>query len=129
MSRDIKFTVVNPTEALQEPYAYVFVNKDGSVRELRSEERKFLETPFSPFDGGRPYTKDDYESKNGWGEIEGFCLRSKIPGGLLIGGAPDSEARPWSKADQIEFLRKKMTGFDLTEQSDGTVVAKRITKK
>jgi hypothetical protein len=105
------------------------VSKDGSVRELQSQERKFLETPFSPFDGGRPYTKDDYESKNGWGEIEGFCLRSKIPAGLLIGDAPDSEAGSWSKAEQIEFLRKKMSGFDLTEQSDGTVVAKRITKK
>jgi hypothetical protein len=78
---------------------------DGSVRELHSGERKYLETPFSPFDGGRPYIKEDHESTNGWKSIKGFCLRSKIPDGIPITHAPDKDpSRPMSKADQLEFL-------------------------
>ena len=124
------FAVVDSATALQRPYPYVFVNKDGAVRELHSGERKYLETPFSPFDGGRPYIKKGYDSKNGWKSIEGFCLRSKIPEDLPITDEPNEYPNQlMSKTDQIEFLRKKMNGFEITEQSDGTVTAKRVPKK
>jgi hypothetical protein len=130
MATNPMHAVVNPAAALQKPYPYIFVNEDGSVRELLCEERKYLETRFSPFDGGRPYIKKNYKSTNGWKSIEGFCLRSRIPDGLLITGAPNNDpSRPMSKAVQIEFLRKKMTGFELTEQPDGTILAKRVTRK
>ena len=117
------YVVVDAAASSLEPYPYVFVENDGSVRELHSEERKYLETPFSPFDGGRPYTKEDYESKDGWKSIKGFCLRAKIPGGVGIAAAPDENPNPkLSKAELGKLLREK--GFEITEQSGGTVIAK-----
>lgn len=122
--------VVSETAALQKPYPYVFVNNDGSVRELHSEERKFLETPFSPFDGARPYIKLDFDSRDGWKSVQGFCLRSKIPNGVAIADAPSDNPMPrMSKGDIIESLRKKASGFDVTEQPDGTATVRRVTKK
>ena len=124
------FAVVDSATALHCPYPYVFVNRDGAVRELHSGERKYLETPFLPFDGGRPYIKKGFESKNGWKSVEGFCLRSKIPGDVPIADAPNEDPNPpMSKTDQIEFLRKKMSGFQVMEQPDGTVTANRVPKK
>jgi hypothetical protein len=121
--------VVSPTAALQTPYPYVFVTRDGSARELHPEERKYLETPFSPFDGARPYIKQDFDSLDGWNSVAGFCLRSKMPNGLVVAGAPrDNPMPPVSKADIVDSLRKKAAGFDVSEHPDGTVVAKRKRK-
>lgn len=78
------FVVVTPEAARQNPYPYVYVNEDGTVRELRPDERSFLETSFTPGDGGRPATKDSYNSVNGWGSIRGFCRRDRIPGDIGI---------------------------------------------
>jgi hypothetical protein len=126
----VSTAVVSSTAALQKPYPYVFVNNAGTVRELHPEERKYLETPFSPFDGARPYVKQDYGSVDGSNTIEGFCPRSKIPNGLVIGDAPSSNPMPpMSKGDIIESLRRKASGFNVTEQPDGTVTVKRVTKK
>jgi hypothetical protein len=44
--------------------------------------------------------------------------------------APNSDPNPsWSRADQVERLREKMSGFQITEPPDGTIVANRVTKK
>jgi len=67
------------SEKNDDPYPYIYVNTDGSARELRASERKYLETTFRPTDSGRPYVKSRYEQKNGWGEIRGFLLRSALP--------------------------------------------------
>ena len=122
------YVVVDTAAASIEPYPYVFVENDGSVRELHSEERKYLETPFSPFDGGRPYTKEDYESRDGWKSIKGFCPRAKIPDGMLIAGAPNNNPNPnLSKAELSKLLQEK--GFVITEQTGGTVKAKHMKGK
>ena len=127
------YVVVDTAAASLEPYPYVFVENDGSVRELHSEERKYLETPFSPFDGGRPYTKEDYQSRDGWKSLKGFCPRSKIPNGMRIAGAPDHSLDPnlpnpnLSKAELSKLLREK--GFEITEQTGGTVIAKHVKGK
>src|SRR5689334_767250 len=68
-SSNSQFVIVSSDEAKSEPYPYVYVNDDGSVRELHPSERIYLETSFSPFDGARPYTKDSYVMKDGWGSI------------------------------------------------------------
>lgn len=70
------------------PYAYVYVNADGSVREVHPHERDYLEAPFDPRDGARPYVKTTYDSKDGWGAITGFCPRSAIPPHQHIAAAP-----------------------------------------
>ena len=122
------YVVVDTAAASIEPYPYVFVENDGRVRELHSEERKYLETPFSPFDGGRPYTKEDYESRDGWKSIKGFCPRAKIPDGMLIAGAPNNNPNPnLSKAELSKLIQEK--GFVITEQTGGTVKAKHMKGK
>lgn len=78
------FTVVTKNEARQKPYPYVWVDEIGNVRELSPSEKEFLETPFLPGDGGAPSTKSDYQQKNGWGNLRGFCRRSKIPEEIVI---------------------------------------------
>ncbi len=85
------FVIVSRQAAKQYPYPYVHVNDDGTVRELRPEERSFLETPFSPGDGGRPALKSSYDSRNGWGSIRGFCRRDKIPPSVEILEVPHPE--------------------------------------
>lgn len=70
----------------------MYVNHDGSVRELSKDERKFLETPFLAGDGGRPAIKISYTSKNGWGSISGFCKRENIPADMDI--QPHAKPKP-----------------------------------
>ena len=124
------FAVVDAAAASQQPYPYVYVSSDGSVRELHAAERKYLETPFSPMDGARPYVKVDYQSKIGGESIEGFCPRAKIPTGIVIAAPPTENPNPpMTKADIVESLRKKMSGFDVTEMPAGTLIAKRKLKK
>jgi len=83
-SGETKFVVVSKQAAKENPYPYVFVLDDGTVRELLDSEKSFLETPFLPMDGGRPAIKESYSSKNGWGSVRGFCLRNKLPDNTLI---------------------------------------------
>jgi hypothetical protein len=65
-------------------YPFVYVNDDGTVREVNATEREYLETPFHGSDGGRPYIKVKYSDKNGSGEIRGFCYRTAIPKRMAI---------------------------------------------
>lgn len=65
-------------------YEYVYVENNGIVRELDSEEIKYLKTEFSPFDSARPYIKTNYEQIAPDNSISGFLLRSKVPNHLKI---------------------------------------------
>ena len=126
MSESSTYQVVSPSEAAQEPYPYVRVNEDRTVRELHDSERRYLEEPFSPFDGGRPYVKAEYESLNGWGSIEGFCHRRSIPREMPISAAPSEDPDPpMSKEQRMEWLRKKIVGLEVIERPDGSVAMKR----
>lgn len=42
-------------------FEYVYVDNNGSVRELYSDEIDYLKTMFSPTDGNRPYIKNSYK--------------------------------------------------------------------
>ena len=112
------YAVVDRDQASVDPYPFLYVNADGSVRELHPGERNYLETPFHPGDGGRPYVKGSYSQKNGWGEIAGFLKRSKLPHGTPIFAAPEENPnKPLTKEAQIQFLRAK--GMVVTENGDG----------
>ena len=41
----------------KEEFEYVYVEKDGTVRELDNEEIEYLQTDFKLGDGARPYIK------------------------------------------------------------------------
>ena len=84
-------SIVAPSKKNDDPYPYIYVNTDGSARELRASERKYLETTFRPTDSGRPYVKSRYEQKNGWGEIRGFLLRSALPAEVRVEDAPTAD--------------------------------------
>lgn len=69
-------------------YPFVYVEVDGSARELRTDERAYLETEFEGADGARPYIKTKYEQLDGWGKLSGYLYRSELPAGLSVKPAP-----------------------------------------
>jgi len=100
---------------------YVYVNEDGTARELHPNERQYLETEFLPGDGAAPHVKRSYAERNGWGEIRGFLERSKLPQGTPIRDAPKQDpSRRLSKAEYVEWLQGK--GVNVTEKSDGSLL-------
>jgi hypothetical protein len=89
----------------------VWINADGSARELTEAEKKHVASEFSPFDGARPYIKSRYEERNGWGKLSGYLPRNEVPDGVAIKPAPaDRPARqstPQGVAKSlVELIRK-----------------------
>lgn len=65
-------------------FRYVFVNDDGTVRELSISEQEYLTIEFSPGDGARPYIKPHFEALDGWKSIQGFIERRQVPANIPI---------------------------------------------
>ena len=63
---------------------YVWVEDDGSVRELTPEECAFLSRPFYPADGGRPYVKSRLGDRTPDGRLRGFLERSQLRAGKWL---------------------------------------------
>lgn len=74
-----RISVVTGQAARVHQYPYVFVNEDGTVRELHVIEKQHLETPFYLGDPQRPQIKGAYEDKNSRGSLSGYCRRADIP--------------------------------------------------
>ncbi len=101
-------------------YPYIYVNADGTARELHAGERAWLETEYTVGDGAMPSIKDSYEERNGWGEIGGYLKRAVLPAGMPVADAPaEDPRRPMSREDTIAWLRGK--GVEVTENSDGSL--------
>ena len=100
---------------------YVYVNQDGSVRELSSDEQQYLSQSFDGFDSGRPYIKTSYETKNGWGSVSGFLLRNRVPRHLRINRVnPEYVPPPFDfKRQALEDGRR--LGDIVTENAGGSV--------
>jgi|SRR5579862_7036449 len=58
---------------------FVYVEDDGSARELTATERDYLNTEFQGADGARPYIKYRYASLTPDRRLRGFLLRRKLP--------------------------------------------------
>jgi hypothetical protein len=65
-------------------FGYVFVNDDGTVRELSISEQAYLTIKFSPADGARPYIKSHFEARDGWNSTSGFIERRHVPANIPI---------------------------------------------
>jgi hypothetical protein len=65
-------------------FEYVYVNQDGSARELSAGEREYLSKTFAPTDGARPYVKPSYQTRDAWGSISGFLHRSELPASIRV---------------------------------------------
>ena len=89
----------------------VYINEDGSVRELTEAEKKYVDTEFSPFDGARPYIKSQYSQLTALGEIRGYLPRTAVPEDIPITPAP-SDHEPEHQTTQTvaesisELIRK-----------------------
>jgi hypothetical protein len=89
----------------------IWINVHGLPRELTNDEKKYVDTEYSPFDGARPYIKSNYGQRNGWGELSGFLQRTEVPEDVPIGQAPPPDPpekrTPEAVADQILRLIQK----------------------
>lgn len=63
----------------KEKFEFVYVENDGTVRELDKNEIEYLQTEFEPTDGARPYVKNSYDQLTPDKKILGFLYRSKVP--------------------------------------------------
>jgi len=104
-----------------QPYPYVYVEADGTARELHAAERGYLETEFKGGDGAMPSIKDSYDERNGWGEIRGYLKRAALPAGMAVADAPAEDPRQLliTREDYVAWLRGK--GVEVTENSDGSL--------
>jgi hypothetical protein len=72
-------------ETKEEKFEYVYIENDGTVRELDNEEIEYLQIKFKPSDGARPYIKRSYDQLTpGSKKILGFLHRSKVPENVEI---------------------------------------------
>jgi hypothetical protein len=124
------FAIVSESEAKTIPYPYVYIEKDGTVRELHASERKHLETPYYPTDGSRPYVKNSYHKKMKEGDMRGYCLRSKIPSHVVIHDPPIKDPTVLSEQEFLEYEIElaKEHGFEYIEE-DGKIIFQRKNKK
>jgi hypothetical protein len=89
--------------------ALVYVNDDGSVRELTEAEKTYVNTEFSALDGARPYIKSRYSDRTAWG-IQGYLPRAAVPEGVCIEPAPPHDTLPQTPqtvADSLSELVRK----------------------
>ncbi|WP_395753195.1 hypothetical protein [Prosthecobacter sp.] len=108
-----------PTES---GFEYVYVNQDGSVRELAEDERSYLSQDFDPCDGGRPYVKSHYQARDGWESLSGFLLRRQVPAGLQIEPVdPDYRASSLTPEDLRQI--HEQSGDVITGNADGSFMA------
>ena len=73
-----------PRRAREPGFRFVYVNQDGSARELSPEEQSYLSEEFAGWDSSRPYIKWSYESRDGWGSQSGFIERRRVPARITI---------------------------------------------
>jgi len=63
---------------------FVYIEDDGSARELTPHECAYLAMPFDPPDGNRPYIKERYRSLTPDRRMRGFLERKRLPGRLRV---------------------------------------------
>jgi len=111
-----------PRRAKEPGFEFVYVNQDGSVRELSPGERDYLSREFSGGDSGRPYIKFSYESCDGWGSQSGFIERRRVPQGKSIGPVNPNYDQ-LAEDSRLDMLAANRAAGDLiVEKEDGSVL-------
>lgn len=103
---------------------FVYVNQDGSIREVSPSEQAYLTQDFAPNDSAGPYIKAKYDSRDGWGSLSGFMDRRGVPPGVPVQPAhPDYDAR--EKALGFDPYEADRAAGELVEKlPDGSVVTR-----
>ncbi|WP_108805522.1 hypothetical protein [Aquimarina sp. Aq107] len=71
-------------ETKKEEFEFVYVENNGTVRELDNEEIEYLQTEFQPGDGARPYIKSSYKQRTPNNKMFGYILRDDVPEDIKI---------------------------------------------
>lgn len=82
----------SPSENADDSVLYVYVEDDGSARELTPDEREYLATEFMPGDSGRPYIKGYYRQRTPDGHLSGFLARTDLPRRIVVRPTPSADA-------------------------------------
>ena len=82
---DIIFDFFNFQVDFFPSYEFVKVEGNGSVRELRIDERLYLKTSYKGIDGDRPNIISTYKPSDEGRYLAGFCNRNQIPSNIQIG--------------------------------------------
>jgi hypothetical protein len=105
----------------EQGFDFVYVNQDGSARELSPDERVYLSTEFMGADGGRPYIKDRYESRDGWGSLSGFISRRLVPSRIPIEAVnPEYDSTQTDFADEMRNVLGA-AGLVSVTNADGSI--------
>jgi hypothetical protein len=84
--------VMRSRRPVEEGFHYVWIDDDGSAREVTEAERRRLLAEYPPKDSRRPYVKLRYESKDSHGRRRGFLRRRQLPAGVPIAAAEGGSA-------------------------------------
>jgi len=114
------FLQTRPRRPKEDGYKYVYVEDDGSAREIASDEKEHLETKYHPADGASPYIKLRYESLNGWGNLAGYLPRRQLPKNIMIAQAPSKQFVDKNKMREAMIDEHKKAGDTLIENPDGS---------
>ena len=99
----------------------MYVNQDGSVRELSPKEQEYLKQEFSPFDGARPHIKASYKSVDGWGSMSGYLPRKKVPSDITVDPV-NPQYDSLEAGDPLFFLEiHRAAGDIMTTNPDGSI--------
>ena len=89
-----------PTNEPKPSETLIYVEYDGTAYELTEDDKAYVDTEFQGADSGRPYIKDEYDERNGWGLLNGYLPRSELPEDMLV--RPASERPPPERRKQAE---------------------------
>lgn len=73
-----------PLRPKEPGYKYVYVEDNGTVRELYPDEIEYLNTDFLPNDSNRPYIKAKYSALTPDNKLSGFINRRRVPKRIQI---------------------------------------------
>ena len=106
----------------QEPgFRYVYINQDGSAREVSPQEQRYLSQEFSGGDSGRPYIKASYESLDGWASQSGFIARRRVPIQVLIRPVHPNYDAAVKELDEDLLGLHRAAGDDIVKNSDASI--------
>lgn len=110
-----------PRRTPEPGFKFVYVNQDGSARELSPAEQAYLSEEFSGGDSGRPYIKSSYESHDGWGSQSGFIERRRVPRRIkILPVHPDYDTR--EKTLGFDWLDSHRAVGDIIQKNpDGSI--------
>lgn len=110
-----------PRRRREEGFNFVYVNQDGTVRELSPEEVVYLMQEFSGGDGGRPYIKSSYESTDGWGSQSGFIERHRVPSRITISPVNPNYDMAVKELKEDFLGSHRAAGDIIVENDDGSI--------